>query len=163
MAQIWPPAGLRGACSRRSKSRCLTRPTRPMKTAKMSYFYLPLLYTKTLMNVVVVVSLWIFTPESVLECPVSERLFRAPRDRPRPRDRTTPAPHDSPRGRRRKNGRQRQIRRAGSGERRKEPSPVSDMAGDRKNMGKHGSPTTMQQHNVCMNELTYCRLSLIHI
>ena len=73
---------------------------------------------------VVVVSHWIFTTESVLECPALERLSRAPPDRPRPRDRATPAPHSSPRGRRRKNGRQRQTRRALSVD--KEPSPIPD-------------------------------------
>ena len=83
------------------------------------YSLLPLY--NTLINVV---SLWIFTSESVLECPVLERLSRAPRDRPRPRDRATPAPHSSPRGNRRKNGPQRQTRRAGSGERSHPRSPI---------------------------------------
>ena len=58
-----------------------------------------LLYHKR-MNVV---SLWITTTDSVLECPILGRLSRAPHDRPRPRDRATPAPHSSPRGRRRNN------------------------------------------------------------
>ena len=43
----------------------------------------------------VIVSLWIFTCESVLECPVLERLSWAPRDRARTRDRATPVPHGS--------------------------------------------------------------------
>ena len=43
--------------------------------------------------VVVVVSLWIFTSESVLECTLLERLSRAPRDRPPQRNRAVPAPH----------------------------------------------------------------------
>ena len=87
----------------------------------------------TLMNVV---SLCIFTFESVLECPVLGRLSRAPRDRQRPRERATPPQQSSPRGRRRKNGPQHQTRRSESGERRKEASPVPDMAGDRENMEK---------------------------
>ena len=38
-----------------------------------------------------------------------------------------------------------------SGERRKESSPVPDMAGK-----KHGNLNTMQQHNLRMKALTYC-------
>ena len=73
-----------------------------------------ILRSNKLMNVVVVVvSLWAFTSESVLECHVLERLSRAPRDRQRPRDRATPAQHSNPQCRRRKNGHQRQTRQAG--------------------------------------------------
>ena len=84
---------------------------------------LSLLYT-TLMSVVV--SLWIFTSESALECPVLERLSRAPRDRPRgvrPRDRATPAPHGT-RSCRRKTGPQRQPGLAGSVEKSRPRPPI---------------------------------------
>ena len=80
-------------------------------------FSLPLFYAQTpivevltsLHNtlMVVVAPRSIVTFESVLKCPVLERLFRVLRHYPPPRELTTPAPHSGPRDRRRKKGRQR--------------------------------------------------------
>ena len=84
---------------------------------------------------VVVVSLWIFTSEAVLECHVLERLSRAPRDRQPQRDRAMPAPlAHTGKSYRRTNGPQPKNSFRDRNERRNEPSPIPDMAGDRKNM-----------------------------
>ena len=76
---------------------------------------------------VVVMSLWIFTSE--LECPVLERLSRAPRDRPPQHDRAVPAPH-AHRSHRWKNGPQPKNSLRDRNERRKEPSPIPDQLYD---------------------------------
>ena len=101
----------------------------------------------TLMNVV---SLWIFTSESFVECPVLERLSRAPSDPPRPRDRATSAPHGT-RSNRRKNRPQRQPRLAGSVERSRPRSPIW-----RGIVKIWKSRYDAVQHNLCIHELTYC-------
>ena len=95
------------------------------------------------MNVVVIVSLCIFTAMPVLVCPVVERLSRAARMR-----------HARP-TRRHKilSGRGRApTPNSASGDRRKEPSPIPDMAGDRKDM----EMLIRYSNKLCMSVLTYC-------
>ena len=70
-----------------------------------------------------VASLWIFTSESVLYCPVLKRLSRAPPGPSRPRGRTMPAPHCT-RFYRRKNGPRRRPRLAGGVEKSRPRSPI---------------------------------------
>ena len=70
-----------------------------------------------------VASLWIFTSESVLYCPVLKRLSRAPPGPSRPRVRTMPAPHCT-RFYRRKNGPRRRPRLAGGVEKSRPRSPI---------------------------------------